>query len=442
MTHDAWDDLLISRTNPSRTISAMDALVRPLGFEQRESARVLVLLRWVLLAVLLVVVDYPLLDDTRGVAVVGSLILGAGALNFWFQRLLIEERPIPLWLPLSVGAYDAAAITAGIAVIDGFDNTAYVLYYPALMAFSAMFPGRIGLTYAALIIGVYSALSILLFKRFDAGSTSEWRDLGIRVATMGATVLLSYLLVRVERRRRMRAVEAEADRQREVQALQQRAHELELAADEERRRLLREVHDGVSQGVYMLSLGLEGAVHDLNGSGATDGRERLDALVRLSKQTLLESRGLLFDLSGVMRGDARLDELVRHQAEEFRAITGIATTVHVEGSAGTLPPSTVAEVYRVVQESLANVYRHACAASIEVTLTHGPTTTLRVADDGRGFELSEATGRGHGLRSMQERAASIGANLHIDSVPGRGTTITLTIPAMEDARAPHASHAG
>ncbi|MEX0781563.1 MAG: sensor histidine kinase [Dehalococcoidia bacterium] len=418
----------------------MEVLSRPLGFEQRESARVLVLLRWVLLAALLVLVDYPIFDDTRGVAVVGSLIVGAAALNFWFQRLLIEERPIPLWLPLGVGAYDAAAITAGIAVIDGFDNTAFVLYYPALMAFSAMFPGRIGLTYAGLIIGVYSALSILLFKRFDANSTSDWRDLGLRVSTMGAATLLSYLLVRVERRRRIRAVEAEAERQQEVQALQQRTLELERAADEERRRLLREVHDGVSQGVYMLSLGLEGAVHDLNGTSSA-GRERLDALVRLSKQTLLESRGLLFDLSGVMRGDSRLDELVRHQADEFRAITGIATVVRIEGGAQPLPPSTVAEIYRVIQESLANVYRHSGATSVEISLDQGAPTTLRIRDDGRGFAWDEAAGRGHGLRSMEERAASIGAHLTVDAEIGRGVTISLTIQPQEVHGDAHPSHA-
>ncbi|MGH7753630.1 MAG: hypothetical protein ACREN5_12510, partial [Gemmatimonadales bacterium] len=228
----------------------MNALTRPLGFEQRESMKVLAILRWVLLAALLVVVDYQPFDDTRGFVAVGVLIALALALNLILQWRLVAHRQIQLWAPLAVGAYDAAAITAGIAVIDGFDNTLYVLYYPALMAFTALFSGRIGITYSAAIIGVYALLSVSIYERFDTSSGSDWRELGLRVTTMAAAALLSYLLVRVERQRRMRAVNAEAERQHEVRALQQRTLDLERAADEERRRLLREVHDGVSQGVY------------------------------------------------------------------------------------------------------------------------------------------------------------------------------------------------
>ncbi|MGH2608282.1 MAG: sensor histidine kinase [Tepidiformaceae bacterium] len=419
----------------------MNALTRPLGFEQRESMKVLVVVRWVLLAALLVVVDYQPFHDTRGFVGVGSLIVVALALNLIAQWRLIAHREIQLWVPLAIGAYDAAAITAGIAVIDGFDNTLYVLYYPALMAFTALFPGRIGLTYSAAIIGAYALLSIGIYERFDTASLSDWRELGVRVATMGATALLSYLLVRVERQRRLRAVEAEAERQREVQALQQRTLDLERSSDEERRRLLREVHDGVSQGVYMLSLGLEGALHDLEAAAPDPGRDRLDALVRLSKQTLLESRGLLFDLSGVMRGESRLDELVRHQADEFRAITGIATSVSIQGEPQILPATTVAELYRVIQESLANIYRHAGAATVELELHQRDGTLLRITDDGRGFVVEEARGRGHGLRTMEERAALIGAAVCVTSAPAAGTTVTVTIPAVEASRATHARHA-
>jgi signal transduction histidine kinase len=419
----------------------MNALTRPLGFEQRESMKVLVVVRWVLLVALLVVVDYQPFDDTRGFVAVGSLIVVALALNLFLQWRLIAHREIQLWVPLAVGAYDAAAITAGIAVIDGFDNTLYVLYYPALMAFTALFPGRIGLTYSAVIVSAYALLSIAFYERFDTASSADWRELGVRLTTMGAAALLSYLLVKVERQRRLRAVAAEADRQHEVQALQQRTLDLERAADEERRRLLREVHDGVSQGVYMLSLGLEGALHDANGAPTGPERERLGALVRLSKQTLLESRGLLFDLSGVMRGESRLDDLVRHQADEFRAITGIATTVTVDGEPRPLPSATIAELYRVIQESLANVYRHAGATRVDIELRQGEGTLLRMSDDGRGFAVVEARGLGHGLRTMEERATLIGATMCVTSSPGAGTTVTVTIPALEVPGATHARHA-
>jgi len=414
----------------------MDALARRITEEQRESAKVLVSLRWFLLAALVVVVDFPVRDDTRAFLVIHGLMLGAVVLNFRLHYLIATRRPVPLWLPLLIGAYDAAAITAAIAVIDGFDNTAYVLYYPALMAFSAAFPGRIGLTYAALIMLIYSALSIFIYKRFDTGSASDWHDLGLRVSTMAATTLLSYLLVRVERVRRMRAVADEAERQREVRALEQRTLAMEQAAEVERRRLAREVHDGVSQGVYMLSLGLEGLGRDGSSTGSRPDPERLDALVRLSKQTLLESRGLLFDLSDVMHGEARLEALIQNQADDFRAITGITTTVRVEGAPASLPSATATEVYRVLRESLANVYRHAGAHSVAIELCHGAATTLRIRDDGVGFDGDAARQRGHGLRNMEDRARAIGADFAVESAPGAGTAITLTIPALEASDVP------
>lgn len=107
------------------------------------------------------------------------------------------------------------------------------------MAFSALFPGRIGMTYGVAVSATYAFLSVAACQRFDRTSAADWHNLGLRIVTMVAAVALSYLLVRVERQRRLRAVAAEAQRQGEVFALKERARETARAADDEGKRLVR-----------------------------------------------------------------------------------------------------------------------------------------------------------------------------------------------------------
>lgn len=413
----------------------MDALSRPLGFEERESVKVLVVVRWAVLGALVLLFDYPLRADTGAIIFVGWLVCTAGLLNLALQWLLASGRAIPLWFPLAIGVFDAAAITGGVAVSDGFDNGGYLLYYPALMGFAALFRGRVGITYCVAIMVVYTVMSVTAYEHFDRTSVSDWHDLGLRLITMMAAVLIAYLLVRVERERRERAVAAETMKQQEVLALEEQTREMERRAERERLRLTRDIHDGVSQGVYMLSLGLESAAHQMSLEGR-DGKEseRMEALVRLSKRTLLEARGLLFDLGSVMGGDTQLDALVHHQADEFRAVTGIAVSVTTSEMAAPLPATTVAEVYRVMQESLANIYRHSAATTVRIELRESAAgTILMVADDGIGFRPDDVQGRGHGLRTMRERSALIGAQLEVRSTPGVGTCLSLTIPPARPA---------
>ena len=109
-------------------------------------------------------------------------------------------------------------------------------------------------------------------------------------------------------------------------------------------------------------------------------------------------------------------------------MTGIA--VRVEGAGGDvhLPPATLGEVYRVLQECLANVYKHAAASAATLRLDRlDGALRVELADDGRGFDPAVA-GPGHGLANLRERAANLGGQLVIDSAPGRGTRVELTFP--------------
>ena len=259
-------------------------------------------------------------------------------------------------------------------------------------------------------MALHSAL-VVTHHSFDAGNVQDLKDLAVRLTTLGVTVAIANLAVTIERRLRARAINAA------------------VAAQTERQRVSREVHDGVAQGVYMLALNLEANAQVLGEQTDDEAlRERMGALVRLSKQTLLETRSLLVDLQPALAGEEGLASLVEQLAGEFSAVTGIPVRVESAGGDVHLPPATLGEVYRCLQEGLANVYKHAgaSAATLRLDRLEG-ALRLELADDGRGFDPA-AEGRGHGLANLRERAANLGGQLVIDSAPGRGTRVELTFP--------------
>ena len=413
----------------------MRALAVTLDPEQRVSVIILVYGRWLLFATSLVAVDYRPDSDPAATAGLTALVIGAGLLNLLLHWQVRNSAAVPLLLPVVASVYDVAAVTAALGIVDGFRSSSYILYYPALLAFSLVFPGRWSVLFSFTTAVAYVAVILVAQNAFYPGNALDQKVLLLRLATIAATVTIANLVVYVERDRRRRAVTAETLRTGEVVALQQRTLQLERAAQNERRRLSQEVHDGISQDVYMLVLGLETAAATIAVEAADAHRgEQLDALVRLAKQTLLETRNLLFDLEGVMAGERSLAALVQNQAREFEAVTGIAVRVAIDGEERLLPPITAGEVYRVVQEGLANVYKHAAARSVAVQLAYEPSVLrLEIADDGRGFAADGSTIRGYGLRNMRERAERLGGRASIDSTAGEGTRLVVTVPLMEEA---------
>ena len=403
-------------------------MFQPTTFERRESLRILVATRWVLVAAAAFVVnvrtglslqEWLLLDVLLGISAVLNAVLFAG---------ISQNRSFPLALPVAAGVYDSAAVIASSGLIDGFGNSAFVLIYPALVGFSVAFSGRASVLYGLATAGAYTAVATSTHDSFSWSSAGDEHTLVVRLASMAGCVLAANMIVHIERSRRQRAVAAEATRQLEVQALQRRTVDMERAAAAERSALVREIHDGLAQGVYMLSLGLETTAADLAGATVAEAtRARVDSLVRVSKQTLLETRNLLFDLDRVMLGEHSLSGLLSNHAGEFTAVSGIPVDLCVEGSERELGPALVAHVYRMVQEALSNVFRHSAATHVGLRLTYGPDWfELCVEDNGRGFEHVRAGGRG--LLHMRQRAEAVAGELRVDSEPGTGTRLSLHAP--------------
>jgi two-component system, NarL family, sensor histidine kinase UhpB len=203
------------------------------------------------------------------------------------------------------------------------------------------------------------------------------------------------------------------------------------AQEEERRRLARDLHDEVNQALTAILLRLEALSQDAPAERAGEVGE----LKRLVNQAMEELLNLARQLRPSALDDHGLVPALDAQLKRFAARTGTETRLRTNGAPDELPEDVQTALYRVTQEALANVGRHAGATCVEVEIDVGDGgIELRVRDDGMGFDpgavaRSDDAGRGAGLglSGMVERARLVGGELDVRSAPGGGTTVTLRI---------------
>lgn len=211
------------------------------------------------------------------------------------------------------------------------------------------------------------------------------------------------------------ALRSEQRRQRETSA---RAIALQ---ESERRGIGRDLHDSVGQALTSIRIQCELARDDV---GALD---RVRATTDLA---LEELRRALGRLGPAALSDAGLGAAVARLIDGASG-DGAAITLSV-GNLGALAPAAEVAAYRIVQEGVTNALRHAAAQAIRVTLTReDDTLTARVEDDGQGFDPARRP-PGAGLSGMRERAELLGGALRVESAPGRGVTVTATLPCAEE----------
>ena len=221
-----------------------------------------------------------------------------------------------------------------------------------------------------------------------------------------------------------------------MEGLRAAALERESAVAEERALLARELHDSIAQSLSFLRIQV-GLLRDALARGDDDAAERvigeLDAGVR---ESTADVRELLVHFRTRTNEEDILPAL-RTTLRKFEHQTGLATHLQVDGEGLPLPPDVQVQVLHVVQEALSNVRKHAGASQVWVEVQQGPSWRIEVRDDGRGFDPAlGAPDETHvGLRIMKERAARIGAEVTVDSVPGSGTCVVLTVPTQVDALA-------
>jgi signal transduction histidine kinase len=190
----------------------------------------------------------------------------------------------------------------------------------------------------------------------------------------------------------------------------------------------RELHDSVTQSLYGASLYAEAASRALADGEAQPAAANLQDLRETIQEALSEMRLLLFELRPPLLQEQGLAGALRSRLQAVEGRAGLATEFQ-SSSSERLAPETEQELFRIAQEALNNVLKHAHATRVRVRLdVADERIALEIVDDGLGFEPSLGGGGGFGLAGIRERAHHLGATVQIDSAPGAGTCVHVEVP--------------
>ena len=218
-----------------------------------------------------------------------------------------------------------------------------------------------------------------------------------------------------------------------------------MAEEEERRRISRELHDGLGPSLATIGNRIRAAKHTVSRDPEETERQ-LDEIALSVKGHIQEIRGLIHDLRPLASDQLGLEGALKQQVERFGQDTGIDASLSMSGEIA-LALSAELTVFRVVQECLTNVQDHSGAGRVDVEVRPTPgALEVRVEDDGGGFDANRvsqaAAGKGLGLFGMKERAEALGGGFRLESSPGKGCVAVLSIPSSEVAVGPDSSPAG
>ncbi|HEX5642361.1 MAG TPA: histidine kinase [Thermoleophilia bacterium] len=350
------------------------------------------------------------------------------------HRLLTELRTAGYTIP------NAYVRTSGAdAAVDGNESG------------SATYPGYAGQT----VIGVYAwipQLKVALMA--EQGEAEALKATRLALWTTGAVALLAALLAIIIGTTLIHSIVRPlselgetagriADGELDLSARVKRDDEIgklagsfnrmtgrlrELAASKERQRLARDLHDAVSQTLFSISLMAE-VLPRVYEKDPAAGKQRLEELRELTRGALAEMRMLLLELRPAALAETSLPDLLRQLGEAVVGRARIPVDVRID-EAVSPPPAVAVALYRIAQEALNNVVKHAAAGQATVTL-RGSTgdghagVELTVADDGCGFDIDDVRSGRLGLGIMAERAESIGALLELHSAPAQGTVVRV-----------------
>lgn len=252
------------------------------------------------------------------------------------------------------------------------------------------------------------------------------------LAAFAAAAIEGALLVAAERDRGAARSELAAARERERLGQEMLVAVLD-AQEAERARVARDLHDQIGQALTSVLLGLRLVETSLEREQPDlgDARQRTAEVRELVNDALADVRQLAFDLRPTVLDDVGLVAALRRLTGDLAARHGFSVEVALDGVSedGRFPTEVETVVYRVAQEALTNVVRHARARRVSVQLTRCQGSLRAVVtDDGAGFDPAAIGGRSLGLLGMRERATLVGGRVEITSAPGAGTRMELEVP--------------
>ena len=321
----------------------------------------------------------------------------------------------------------SALLVFGFVWLSGQVDLVYLL---SIVCFQA--DSKRGVRPAGLIFGAANLLAWLGLQIIMGASLNE---IIARQMALTLGVIFGWIVVALLQRSARQTKRAEDLLQelqaanRELAAAQQK--EKDLAVAEERVRLSRELHDSVTQSLYSVTLYAEAAAELIDAGDVETAAGHLRELRDTAQDALREMRLLIFELRRPALEKSGLAAALQARLDAVESRGGINARLLVEGREH-LPAPVQAELYRIAQEALNNVIKHAKARNVQVRLWFDETSTgLEVCDDGVGFEPeTHRSGSGLGLAGIRERAQKIGGELQIESVPGQGTKINVRVPTL------------
>jgi signal transduction histidine kinase len=297
---------------------------------------------------------------------------------------------------------------------------------PYVLGFSAEYLTRfVTFTFSAMLVVWMSAAR----RKAEVALRTARDELDERVRERTASLEQAYVRLQAEIEERKRGEQRLATEKR-------RAHERVLQARfaaqlEERTRLAREIHDTLLQGFTGVSLQLLAAMGRPHGS--PEYESALRDVLSLAQKTLADARQAVWDMRPPALDDGDFTLTLRAILEQRLSEHALALDYIVRGMPHILPPDVETVVFRVAQEAIVNVVKHAAAQTVRVKLVYGHRSVrLTVADDGHGFHIDPdlRTYAGHwGLLGMRERASQLHGQLAVQSAPGRGTKVVLQVPS-------------
>ena len=238
-----------------------------------------------------------------------------------------------------------------------------------------------------------------------------------------------HLRIRGIEARRQELERQVAERTREIERLFEQMKELAIV--EERNRLARELHDSAKQKAFA-ALAQIGAANGLIQRNTSAAQKHIIEAEDLVHDVIQELTFLIQEMYPMALKEKGLIITLREYTYEWESRNDIKTSLRVEGE-GQLPLKVEQSLYRITQETLANTARHSHAGSIHIALVYEPDkVSLRIEDDGCGFDVAQKP-KGVGLRSIKERAESVGGKFVLESSPGKGTRIEVIIPIVQPA---------
>ncbi len=334
---------------------------------------------------------------------------------------------------------DSLLALGGVALVTGVIAVAHL--YPRIQTISLVYliivlalASTRGL-YAAILTSLLASFSVDFFfvSPFYTLAFAQLEDLFTLFVFLAAAILTSQLASALRRR-----VEQADVRERELRLLYEQAQE--LAALQERQHLAHELHDSVSQVLYSMSLGAHTTLDALESEDYEQAHISTEYVIRLVEAGLTEMRALIFELRPESLETEGLVAALSRQIAVLRARHKLVVEFDLEKEPD-LPLEKKEALYRIAQEALHNIVKHARASTVVLRLIlQQEEIFLEVRDNGRGFDSAEPFPGHLGLHSMRERAMKVGGTLTIESILGQKTNISVRVPLVGTSEEAQLSH--